>query len=144
MFRGRLPSITVLLGVIGAVLLVPLAAITATQWQQAEQRLDAAVEVSERSERLNTLIRLTPALDREIRATTWATDGDQVLADLPPNVAEFLGANYAASLDADREAVDQLIIEVGAVEIAQQLVDARERADRGELGLLTGSASAVG
>lgn len=141
MFRGRLPSITVLLGVIGAVLLVPLAAITATQWQQAEQRLDAAVEVSERSERLNTLIRLTPALDREIRATTWATDGDQVLADLPPNVAEFLGANYAASLDADREAVDQLIIEVGAVEIAQQLVDARERADRGELGLLTGSAS---
>lgn len=138
---GRLPSITILLSLIGLALLLPLALISISQWQSAETRFDGAVSVGQSAARLDLLIRLSPALNDEIRSTTWNQGGDTLLEDLPPNISDFLGSDFGATGPQDRALVDQLITELGAVELQTDLAGLRLSADNGDFGLFDGAAN---
>ncbi len=131
----RLPSISLLLSVIGAALLLPIGSVAVTQWQQAEERYEAAVQVDSSVERLDSLIRLAPALDAEIRSSTWNAGGDELVADLPPTVIDFLGVDYGESMEPDRVLVDRLLQPLGHPELVDELNDARATADAGDLDL---------
>ncbi len=137
---SRLPSITILLSIIGAALLLPLGSIAITQWQQAEHRYDAAVQVGESADRLDSLIRLAPAIDRENRSTTWNSGGEKLLGDLPPDIVGVLGTDYGASMMDDRAAVDALVSWLGDDALMAELADVRRSADAGNLGLFDSAA----
>ena len=134
-FLRRLPSITTLLGLFGVTLLIPLMAIAAIQWQRAEERFDAAIEVQQRTERLDTLIRLLAAVDDETRSTIWTVGENSFLSDLPPDVAEFLDAGSGTSMSEEQGRVDQLLRAIDDPELAERLDDARERTMSGDLAL---------
>lgn len=131
----RLPSISLLLSIIGAALLLPLGSVAVTQWQQAEERYEAAVQVDSSVERLDSLIRLAPAIDAEIRSSTWNAGGEELVSDLPPNVVAFLGVDYGESMETDRQLVDGLLQPLGHTELVAELNDVRAVADAGNLGL---------
>ena len=128
-----------LLSIIGLALLLPLASISVTQWQSAETRFDASVNVGRSAARLDLLIRLAPALNDEIRSTTWNQGGDTLLGDLPPNISDFLGADFGDTGPEDRALVDQILDDLGADELRADLVELRRRADSGEFGLFDGA-----
>ena len=137
---SRLPSISMLLSLIGLALLLPVAAIAISQWQSAEIRFEGAVSVDKSVDRLDVLIRLSPAINDEIRSTTWNSGGDELLTDLPPNIAEFLGTDFGASMPADRILVDTLLEELDEADIRATITDIRTRADANEFGLFDGAA----
>ena len=131
----RLPSITTLLGLFGALLLIPVLIIAAIQWQGAEERFRAAIEVQDRTERLDSLVRLLVALDDENQATVWSSDGNSLLAELPANIADFIGAGYAVALPEHRNEVDRILWQLGDQELVDRLDRIRRQANGDGLNL---------
>lgn len=113
-FRGRLPSIWVLVAATALLFAAPLVGVSVVQWNEANSRVSAAQEVSESANRLDTLLRLTQALSAEQLSMSWAAESSTVIAELPPGTLESFGLDFGLSAEGDMAAVDEL---AGAAEL---------------------------
>lgn len=124
-FRGRLPSIWVLVAATALLFAAPLVGVSVVQWNEANSRVAAAQEVAESANRLETLLRLTQALSAEQLSMSWAAESSGVLAELPPGTLESFGLDFGLSSEGDISAVDELAGTAGLEELNQSIRNVR-------------------
>lgn len=122
--RDHLPSISVMLGVIGLVLVVPFAVVATMQLRSASSDVEAAEQVQESAQRLVTLVQLRPAIDAEVLAI-GLTSGESVLFDETPSFGSLFGDERARPLDELQSEIDQLVDQLDDPELQQLVGEAR-------------------
>ena len=130
---GRLPSIRVLIVSTCMVLAVPLVWIGYDSWTAAQDRVSAAQEATESAHRLESLLRLAPALHAERMSASASAGTADFVVGLSPGALGILGLDFVSSVDDDREVVDRLLAANGDVELESEVRSLRAAAAADEL-----------
>jgi len=120
--RG-LPSFNFLVTCVSMLLLIPLCTFGVLRWQAATDQFQAALTVERRSEQLNTLLQLAPALNQERRIALWTGEGARVLRSVPGG-AGVLIPDFDPTREADIAEVDQLVAALGNSEVRATVAEA--------------------
>ena len=130
---GRLPSIRVLIVSTCMMLAVPLVWIGYDSWTAAQSRVSAAQEATESAHRLESLLRLAPALHAERMSASASAGTADFVVGLPPGALGFLGLDFVSAVDDDREVVDRLLAANGDAELESEVRSLRAAAAADEL-----------
>lgn len=125
--KSRLPSIGVLLSIVGLVLIVPFAVVATLQLRSANLDVDAAEQVQVSAGRLATLVRLGPAVNDELLAVGVASGQRAAFHQLPAGEGSLfdIEATREIGVEEAEARVDQLLADLGDPSIASLLDDAR-------------------
>ena len=122
-------------------LLLPYFVVSALQWQESARSVDGAVQVDVSAKRLDLLLRLAPAINKENLSISIVSGESDLASELPEAAVPVLNLDVLNSIVDDQAEVDRLLGLLDEPNLAAELEEIRQSSDDGSLGLLgTGEA----
>ena len=120
----------------GMLLLLPYMAVSALQWQDSSERVESAVRVDESAKRLDLLLRLAPAINKENLSVSIVSGESDLAEELPEAAVPVLNLNLVNSIEEDQAEVDRLLVLLNEPEVASNVANIRQRNEQGASGLI--------
>ena len=122
-------------------LLLPYFVVSAMQWQDSSRSVESAVQVDISAKRLDLLLRLAPAINKENLSISIVSGESDLASELPAAAVPVLNLNFLDSIVDDQAEVDRLLAMLDEPQLVTELTDIRLSTEDGTSGLLdTGEA----